>query len=249
MNVTQTDFRHALMDPARPAPDGLKDGHGAPAGRRFSVYRNNVAVSLADALQTAFPTVAKLIGEENFRKVAGLFLRAHPPASPLMMQYGAEFADFLAGFGPLAHIGYLPDMARLDHALRLSYHAADATPLRPEALAAIPPDALSTARLRYAPAVRLLRSDWPIHAIYRFNHEPGAPKPKGRAEDVLIARPEFDPVPHPLPPDEAAFVAATMKGAGLEDAADRATGADGTFDPTAIIALLVSERCLTDVEV
>jgi hypothetical protein len=41
----QTGFATALLDPARPAPEGLVNPFGGPAGKRFDVYRNNVAVS------------------------------------------------------------------------------------------------------------------------------------------------------------------------------------------------------------
>jgi uncharacterized protein len=47
----QAGFAAALMDPARPAPEGLRQ----PAGRRFDVHRNNMTVALIAALETAFP--------------------------------------------------------------------------------------------------------------------------------------------------------------------------------------------------
>ncbi|MCR9114506.1 MAG: DNA-binding domain-containing protein, partial [Rhodobacteraceae bacterium] len=101
MIVDQTEFHDALLDAARTVPEGLQDGQGRPAGNRFSVYRNNVAVSLTEALEVSFPAIVKLIGEENFKKVAGLFLRRHPPTTPMIMYYGAEFPAFLEPFEPL----------------------------------------------------------------------------------------------------------------------------------------------------
>ena len=248
MSTPQSDFITALLDPRSAVPEGLTDPEGRPAGRRFSVYRNNVAVSLTEALETAFPVIARLIGEENFKGLAGLFLRQHPPASPLLMLYGAEMPAFLEGFQPLAHIGYLPDIARLELALRQSYHAADATPADPAALQTLPPDRLMGARLTLAPAVRLIRSRWPIHAIWRFNMEPGAPKPEMAAEDVLVSRPDLDPILTVLPVGGGAFAAALAEGITLGAAIDRAATETPEFDLSVTLAVLLAAEALSKIE-
>jgi len=41
-------------------PASLTDGSEQPAGKRFNVYRNNVIVSLKEALSESFPVVTKL---------------------------------------------------------------------------------------------------------------------------------------------------------------------------------------------
>jgi hypothetical protein len=129
--MSQQEFRTALLDPEHPVPSGLTDPQGRPAGRRFNVYRNNVSVSLTEALRQAFPVVQKLVGEEFFTAMAQEHLRAHPPASPLMMFYGEAMPAFLSAFPPVAHLPYLADVARLELALRASYHAPDAVPSQP----------------------------------------------------------------------------------------------------------------------
>lgn len=245
MSVSQADFTRAMMDAGQPVPDGLTDHLGQPAGRRFSVYRNNVAVSLTEAMHSAFPVIAKLLGKQNMDGLAGIYLRQHPPSSPLMMFYGEHFPAFLEGMDQLRHLGYLGDVARLELALRRAYHAADAAAIAPEALGALPPDALLDTRLELAPAVQVLRSPWPIHAIWRFNTEDGAPKPAAQAEDVLITRPGFDPIPQLLPPAGAVWVRALMAGATIGAAMEQAAAEYEAFDLSAPLALLLQGGAVT----
>ncbi len=128
--------------------------------------------------------------------------------------------EFLRSFAPAAHLGYLPDVARLELALGRAYHAADAPPLAAEKLAAIPADRLLAVRFQLAPAVALIRSAWPIHAIWQANQVKDAPKPVMRAEDVLVARPEFDPQPVLLPEGSGEVMQRLMQGASLSEATD-----------------------------
>lgn len=241
----QGAFHRALLDGTAARPGGLIDGMGRPAGRRYDVYRNNIATSLGDALATGFPAVAKLLGEENFSGVAGVFLRAEPPETARMTLYGARFAAFLDGFAPLAKYPYLGDVARLEYGLRESYHAADAVAVDPQALA-IDPEALMAARLRLAPSVRLLRSRYPVVSIWTYNMVNGSPKPLGVAEDALILRAEFDPMPHTLPAGGADFVAGLMQGTSLGMAYEAALVRAPGFDLSAVLALLLSGNALID---
>lgn len=247
MSVSQEEFHAALLDPGREIPRGLSDGAGRPAGSRFSVYRNNVAVSLTEALEVSFPALVKLLGIENFKKAAGIFLRRYPPKTPMIMHYGDEFPEFLEEFEPLRHIGYLPDVARLEQALRRSYHAADGAPADPKALQEVPPDKLARTRLMLAPAVGLVRSPWPVHAIWAYNMEDGAPKPQAGAQNVLITRPEFDPEMTPVSAGTAAFVTALSEQRPLADASDAASEEDADFDLSHALGLLLAGRAITDI--
>lgn len=248
MSVSQTTFHSALLDAGQPIPDGLLDAEAQPAGRRFSVYRNNVAVSLTEAMHQAFPVITKLLGAQNMDGLAGIFLRQHPPSSPLMMFYGEDFPAFLQGMQQLSHLGYLPDVARLELAFRRSYHAADAPPIEADALA-IPPEDLMQAKLTLAPAMQVLHSDWPIHAIWRFNTEDNAPKPQAEAQDVLITRPEYDPEPNLLPAGGAAWITRIQDGQTIGDAFELTVAETPEFDLGTTLALLLQGGAITSVTI
>jgi hypothetical protein len=248
MTGLRDDFLPALLDPQHAVPADLQDGQGRPAGRRFDVYRNNVAASLITALEQGFPAVAKLLGPDNFVAVARMFVRDHPPRSRLMMHYGAGFAEFLQAAPPLAHLGYLGDVARLELALRRAYHAADTTPLDPAILAAIPPQDLAETRLILAPTVEVIRSPWPVYAIWAFNMIPGSPKPTAQAQDVLITRPDYDPVAQPLPSGGAAFVTALQGHQPLGTAYDAALAQNEHFDLPQTLGLLIAGAAITGLD-
>ena len=134
----QATFVAALRDPEASVPGSLAGPDRTPVARRFAVYRNNVAAGLIGVVAGAFPAVQRIVGEEFFKAMARAYVLAHPPESPVLMDYGADFADFIAGFEPAASVPYLADVARIERAWREAYHAAEAVPLAPTDFAGIP---------------------------------------------------------------------------------------------------------------
>ena len=242
MSVTQSEFRAAILDPARPVPAGLTNPDGAQASKRFNIYRNNVVSSLIEALVTAFPALYRQVGDNFFRSMAGIYVRKHPPKSPLMMFYGEDMPAFLETFEPVAKYPYFSDLARLELARRHAYHAADATPISPDALA-VAPEALMQSRLTFAPAVQIINSAYALGSIWHHTMESG-PKPQpSRAEDILITRPGFDPVVTILPAGAAAFLRALQNGATFSAALMGAPD----IDLTKTLGILLTGEAITNI--
>lgn len=246
MSVDQRAFTAALLDPEAAIPPGLIDPEGRPAGKRFNVYRNNVIVSLMDAMEDAFPVITKLIGPQNFRNLARIFVRQHPPTTPMLMFYGEEFPSFLKDFEPLSHLAYLPDVARLECARRQVYHAADTAPVAGDALAGLAPDALMEARLGLSPALALVNSPWPVASIWHFNMTDGAPQPPGVAETALIARPALDLEMEVVDAGTAAFLQA-LDHQTLGEAYEAGVTTQAAFDLAGALAMMMRLGLIVDV--
>ncbi len=229
----QHSFARALLDPQRPVPPGLVGPDGEPSERRFAVYRNNVVSGLIDALQAAFPVVCRIVGPEFFRAMARVYVSREPPDSPILLGYGAGFADFVGTFEPAATLPYLPDVARIEHAWAGAYHAANASPLDPAALAQIASDELSGLVLHLSPSARLIRSGFPALSIWRMNVDDGVPAPvdlDAGGENALVARPGTEVEVRLLSQASAEFVQSLIDGQPVIEATRAALAADSGFD-------------------
>ena len=118
--------RRSATRPRR-RPRARSDGLASPDSRRFSVYRNNVAVGLIGALEARYPVARRIVGADVFRALARALRYARKPRSPVMIAYGDDFPDFLAEAGAALDLPYLADVARLENAWVEAYHAEDAT--------------------------------------------------------------------------------------------------------------------------
>jgi len=245
----QRDFATAILN-AGASPPGLLGPDGLPSDRRFVVYRNNVTVGLSEALTAAYPAVCRIVGDEFFRAMARVFIFAQPPASPILMEYGANFPDFIRNFEPAATLPYLADVARIERAWLEAYHAAEAAPLPAAALANIAPEKLTSLRIGLHPSLRLVRSSFPALSIYRINVDDGVPQPinLSRAEDCLIVRPAAQVSAHDVPPGGAAFVKGLAGGMPLQEAATAALAADQRFDLAGNLAGLISAGAIVSID-
>jgi hypothetical protein len=227
------------------AGDGLPDGTTArdpgESGRRFAVYRNNVAVSLTAALAQRFPVIARLVGEAFFQALARLFARQHRPESTVLLAWGARFPAFLEEFPPLAAYPYMADVARIEVARGEAFHAADAEAVPPAVLlqAAAEPE---LARLALHPSVRLLRLGHPAVSIWTANQPGGDGRlsPGAGPETALVLRtPDFEVPVVALGPGDAALVGALAAGATLGAAAAAGGAAEPRHDPQPLLLYLM----------
>lgn len=238
----QGSFAAALLDPRRSMPAECIDPSGGTDARRFDIYRNNVASSLIEALEAAYPVVRRLLGEEYFRAVAGLHALQDPPRSPIMLHYGKGFPEFLARFEPLSSHPYLADVARIERAWIEAYHAAEAEPFRPEGFASIPAQRVVDLRFTLHPSLRLVRSAFPALTIWQTNRLEQSPSPidlDSGAQDTLIARPAAEVEVRLVPPDGARFLQRLARGESLAEAAAAATAVSDSFDLTQQLAALL----------
>jgi hypothetical protein len=244
-------FAAALDEPSAAPPPMTRGRMGAPDRRRFSVYRNNVALGLIGALEARYPVSRRIAGDDVFRAMARAFVHAHKPRSPVMIAYGGEFPDFAeaylsSGDAP-PRVAMVADVARLESAWVEAYHAEDASVATVSDLSALDPEALLQARVAFHPAARCLRFLTPAASTWAA-HQDGA-DPAARItfipEDALITRPDCDVQVRVLPRLAYDFALTLHEGATLIEAAQALK--DPAFDFGTHVVGLVESGAVTSV--
>jgi hypothetical protein len=235
-------FSSGLLDPAHPAPALVVAGAGKGVTRRYNVYRNNVTVSLITALTDIYPAIERITGADFFREMARAHVRATPPTSRLLFDYGRDFPAFIASYAYASEMPWLADTARIERAWLDAYHAADMSVLGGEALAALDPASLMDVRFVPHPAVQVIRSRYPAVDIFAMNKSDGVASPIDveQAQDALVSRPQHDVMVSRLPDGGATFLIHLLQGASLGLAATAAFDEAPSFDLPANLAGMIS---------
>lgn len=239
-------FQAAFMDELFAAPGD--SGSACAAQPAFAVYRNKVLRGCIDALQANYPAVARLVGEAWFRAAAAVYARAHAPSQPMLIDYGEDFAGFLARFEPAAALPYLPAVAQLDRLWTEAHLAEDAPVLDAGAVAAwwsTASDRLETIRLAPHPAARWRWfDDVPALAIWQRNRDliDSAGDDDGldwQGEGALLTRPAGAVQSQPLSPAGVALLDACASGTRLGEALEAAVGLAGAQPLGGLLSALV----------
>jgi hypothetical protein len=243
LREVQAAFARGVLDPA--LIGGIaRDivGDGIAPERRLGVYRNNVLFSLRCVLEGSFPATRRRLGPERFAALALAFIRAEPPARPQLSAYGAGFPAFLERSIEDAALPCLGDVARLEWAREEAYSAANAEPLNLKTLASIPVEHYPEVRFELHPSLRLIRSAGPVYALWRAALDDSAEESAlavltGRAEQVLVVRPDMTVATRPIAVADLLLMETLAEGLPLGEAGARAQAADAGFDLQAALAL------------
>jgi hypothetical protein len=236
----QDNFAEALLSTTTPVPSCVKGAALNRAGRRFAVYRNNIAASLIKALAARFPVVKRLVGEEFFNAMAHAYVLREPPFSPLLIHYGETFPAFVEEFDAARPLPYLGDVARIEVARGRAYHAADADPLPRQVFADLPKDRIAAYRVGLHPSVTILTSAYPAVSIWEINQTGGErPVESWGPEASVIARPFLEVETRRLPAGTETFLLALQRGDTIGAALEAASVATDAFNASEGLAVLI----------
>ncbi len=226
----QDDFALALLATDDAAPSALAALTAQPA---FAVYRNTVMKGCIDALQANYPAVNRLVGDEWLRAAAAVYAHDALPGKPMLLDYGADFADFLARFEPAAELPYLTGVARLDRFWSEAHAAASEDALLAAAVTQLASSNFFHARLQPHAATRWAWfAETPIYTIWSRNRSDAVVDGdiEWLSEGALLTRPQDNVQWRALDHAGCAFLDTCAAGGTVADAAQAALEAQAGAD-------------------
>jgi hypothetical protein len=246
LHELQSAVRHSLLDEADGGAAAFIIGAGLTPDARLGIYRNTMRGTFSNALRLSFPAVHRLVGADFFDQAAQIFGREQPPRRADLNTYGADFPDFLGSFKPAASLTYLSDVARLEWAVNRAQHASDAAALDLTQLGRVASGDQDRICFIPHPSITLLRSSYPVDAIWRAVLEQDDAalhriNPDSGSAFLLVQRLADQLEVMPLSAEVWHFSDALLSGQPLGVALDSACGIDA---PALLAQHLAAGRCV-----
>ncbi|MEL0612467.1 DNA-binding domain-containing protein [Marinomonas arenicola] len=216
---------------------------------RLNVYRNNVVVSLIDALSDIFPVTQALVGDDFFRAMAKQYLLVSPPESPIISEYGHLFSDFIRQFEAAQSLPFLADFAALEYSLLALTHDTEHATLNHEQVAEAfaQVDDPSALYLSLPPTSQLLASPFAIGSLYQAHRNDGHLRLNqvaiNEGEYLLLAKSHLIAQLHVISYEEARFFKQLLQNKKLEEALPDSDD----FDLGATLAKLIEWKLITNI--
>jgi hypothetical protein len=153
-----------------------------PIATRLAIYADGYRSRLAETLQSHYPALLALLGEEEFALLAEAYVRNHDSTFRSIRHYGAELDAQLRADPAYAERAWLAELARFEWAMTEVFDAADAAPITVASLGAVPPGDWAQLGFAFDASVRTLELSWNVPALWRaVSHAEAPPAPEAQA--------------------------------------------------------------------
>ncbi|GAA0418936.1 hypothetical protein GCM10009133_29150 [Cocleimonas flava] len=236
----------------------------------LSVYRNGFIRASVSALESNFPTLVKLWGDDYFAQVAGAYVNATPPSNATLIGYGFEnrteqsvddelepstlsFLEFLQQHlaEVLVQFPYVPDICRLDQAWLESLNENGESFLTLEVVQDLiaQGEDLSELPLTVVDSSRVVDLEFDIFELWgqlRFGEisEDHKIELNPHQNSVIFWQMDLQVQAKPLSAVEAVFMKCLKQTADIDEATKQALAMDESFDISTLFAELLNAHLL-----
>jgi len=167
LNELETDFQAHLLtgdDRIRPRIVGTDK---VDAATRLGIYANAYRLRLIEALDTDYPGLHAMAGDEEFDRLARAYIDAHPSGFRSLRWFGHRVSEFLRTTAPWSGYPVFAEMAAFEWALSDAFDAADLDIASVDDMAAVPPQAWSGLSFAMHPSIQRIDLYWNVPTVWK----------------------------------------------------------------------------------
>jgi hypothetical protein len=163
----QEDFQGYLLTPDGRMDTQVLGSAQVRAGERLTIYANAYRLRLLEALDTDYPGLRTMLGDDDFDAMGRAYIAAHPSANFSLRWFGDKMSEFLRTSEPYSRYPVFAEMAAFEWAKSDAFDAADSAVASIDDMAAIPPDAWPGLRFVPHPSLRRLDLRWNVPTVWK----------------------------------------------------------------------------------
>ncbi len=204
-------------------PDVFLPSHELTGEERVGVYAEMYFARLIEVLEAEFPALVSFLGHGRAHELLHAYVIAHPSRHYSLNVFGKGLEAFVrdeAELDPLpGSRAFAVELTRLERAIQDVFDAPESAILSADALAAVPAEAWSRARLVPIPAFALLAFEHPLNAWYQaFKDDAAQPALARESSFLAVFRQDGRVWRMDLTSAQHALLAALTSGLALEPA-------------------------------
>ncbi|MBV8910709.1 MAG: putative DNA-binding domain-containing protein [Gammaproteobacteria bacterium] len=211
----QGDFQDYMLHGRRAVQEHVVGSDRVPVATRLAIYGDAYRSRLAEALESNYPALARLLGETDFQRLASEYVRTHESPFFSIRYYGDALTQFLATHEEYVAAPVLAELARWEWAMTNAFDAPDTAPISDQTLACVPPQQWAKLRFVWHPSVQRLTLAWNVPQLWQaLRDETERPPAELAAAPVhwLLWRRELTTCFRSLPQTEAGVLDAARSG-------------------------------------
>jgi hypothetical protein len=172
----QQDFQKYIFQAHEAMQAEIVETERVDIKTKLGIYASAYRLRLLEALETEYPALKALVGDDEFERAGLAYIEAYPSPYYNLRWYGGDFAAFLKTISPFCDYPVTSELAAFEWAMGLTFDAPDDPTVSIEAVAAVAPEAWPG--MRFIPHGSLQRLDmiWNAPAIWRAVENEQAPQ-------------------------------------------------------------------------
>lgn len=172
--------------PAERIGDVILPSKTLTPAERLGIYHGMYPLRMEEAMASDYPALKHFLGDEAFFDLVRRYVQVYPSRNPSLNPLGYHLPEFVKTAG-VKRPDFCHELAQLELVVAQAFDGPETPRLGETQIAAVPPEAWETARLKPVATFHLLHFRYPVNDYLQTVLDDNHDHPKARLKDSWVA--------------------------------------------------------------